>query len=107
MFPIIKLFLFCVSNIGWWERIRRNSRINVYFIPSLTIAVQTTIMFLAGLLNLLSETMWFLYVAGWFGVAYSIYKDQDFSFLKNYLNDIRCCVMAETLQICVRRRWRI
>ena len=86
MINIIKLFLFCVSNIGTWELIRRNSKISVYFLPGLTIAIQTVVLFVGGLLNLLPEFMWILYIVGFAGFAYGIYKDKGISFLKNYMN---------------------
>jgi hypothetical protein len=73
MIPIIKLFLFILSTIGSWEILRRNSKVNIYFLPSLTIAIQITLLFLAGLLNLLPEMTWFLYIVGLVGFAHSIY----------------------------------
>ncbi len=86
MLSVIKLFLFCVSTVGFWELIRRNTRIDVYFLPGLTIALQTTILFAGGLLNLLPESMWLLYIAGFVGVIFSVSQDRGISFLKVYMD---------------------
>ncbi len=47
MIAILKLFGFALSTIGWWERIRnRSSDISIYFVPSLTIALQVIVLLL-------------------------------------------------------------
>ena len=51
-----------ISTIGTWEWIRQKIKINVYFVPSLTIAVQVAFLFVAGILNFLFETAIFLFV---------------------------------------------
>ena len=60
---ILRLGLFGISTLGFFELIRKasNDRVSIYFLPSLTIAIQVTILFLAGLLNLLPETAKGLY----------------------------------------------
>lgn len=84
MISIIKGFLFILSSIGSWELIRRNSKIHVYFLPSLTVAIQTAVLFIAGLLYILPAAVWLLYAIGFLGILYSIYRDRGG--LKNYLN---------------------
>mgnify|MGYP003552718166 CR=1 FL=1 len=86
MLTIIKLLLFCISTIGSWELLRRKCNVNVYFLPSITIAIQTTVLFVGGLLNLLPEITVILYLVGFFGIVYGIWKDKSLTFLKNY-----CC----------------
>ncbi|HJD22609.1 MAG TPA: hypothetical protein H9694_00510 [Firmicutes bacterium] len=83
---LVRLFLFALSSLGTWEIFRRKSNINVYFLPSLTIAAQTAILFLAGLFNLLLEVTWLLYLLGFFGLVYSIYRDKGVRFLLHYCN---------------------
>ena len=85
---IIKLFLFCISTLGSfeWIRIISKDKVNIYFLPSLTIAVQITFLFLAGVLNLLPEGVIILYIAGFAGIIISIYKNKNLSFIKDYLN---------------------
>ena len=85
MASFIKLILFCFSNVGFWEIIRRHSKIHVYFLPSLTIAFQTVLLFFAGLLNFLPEMVLFLYLMGFFGLGCYLYKDRNFSLFKTYM----------------------
>lgn len=86
MLLIIKLIFFCISNVGFWEMIRRNTKINVYFFPSLTIAVQTTVLFLSGILNLLKEMTGLLYGIGIIWFIYCVYRDKGIKWVKNYIN---------------------
>lgn len=55
MVKILRLFCFILSEIGWWEILEKKSKVNIYFIPGVTIAVQVTVLFLCGLFNLLKE----------------------------------------------------
>ena len=85
---ILKIMIFGISTIGTWECLRMISkdRINIYFFPSLTIAIQTLILFFAGLLNILSEVVYLLLAIGLAGSIYSIYRNGGVLFLKNYIN---------------------
>lgn len=85
---ILRLSLFGISTIGSFELIRKacGEKVNIYFLPSLTIAIQVTLLFLAGLLNLLPEVTMGLYLIGFAGILYSLYKEKDISFLKPYIN---------------------
>lgn len=85
---ILRLGLFGISTLGFFELIRKasNDRVSIYFLPSLTIAIQVTILFLAGLLNLLPETAKGLYFIGFAAVIYSFYKAKGISFVKIYIN---------------------
>ncbi len=83
---IVKLFAFIVSNIGTFEFLRRRTKVSVYFLPSLTIALQVTILFLAGLshiLKIVAIIIWAL------GIVYFVAQaiiDKNIKFLKNYMN---------------------
>lgn len=59
-----KVAIFLLSNIGWWTWIYRRTKIDVHFLPSIAIMAQITILFLAGLLNMLFETAFVLYGVG-------------------------------------------
>lgn len=83
---VLKLLMFIISNIGYWEFFRKNSKINCYFFPSLTIALQTTILFAAGLLNILQEMTIILSLIGLLSFGYSMYKEKGITFLKSYFN---------------------
>ena len=54
---LVKLFFFALSTLGTFEllRLAGRDRIQTHFLPSLTIAVQVSVLFLAGLWNLLPE----------------------------------------------------
>ncbi len=61
---ICKLILFMISNLGFWEYVRRKSRINIFFLPAFTVCLQITVLFCAGLLNCLKITTWLMFVLG-------------------------------------------
>lgn len=84
----LRLFLFGISTIGSFEWIRKAShdKVNVYFLPSLAIAIQVTVLFLAGLWNLLPEAVMGLYLIGFAGILYRVYQEKNLTFLKAYAN---------------------
>lgn len=86
MFVLIKLLLFLLSSLGFWELIYRKTDINVYYLPSITIAIQVTVLLLSGLLNCLNEFAYMIYVSGLGILFYFTYKDKNFRCLKKYLN---------------------
>lgn len=59
---------------------QKYSKVDVLFLPSLTIAVQVGALFAGGLLNLLPEVTYLLYAAGFFGFAVSAYQDKSLAF---------------------------
>ena len=85
---LLRLLLFFISTIGSFELIRKacDDKVNIYFLPSLTIAIQVSVLFIAGLLNLLPETTIALYLVGFAGVIYRIWKERSLAFLKAYIN---------------------
>lgn len=86
MFASLRLSAFILSNLGLWECIRRKSGIDTYFIPGLTIAIQTSVLFCAGLLNLLPEASYFIYLFGIISLAYFLRKDKKSTFIQHYIN---------------------
>ena len=86
---LIKLGLFGLSTLGSFQllRIICNDKINIYFLPSLTIALQVTVLFFAGILNLLPEISIVLYTWGIVGILASFLKSKGFNFIKSYFND--------------------
>ncbi len=89
MVTAIRLLLFFISNLGWWEVIRKKTDVSVFFIPSLAIAIQVSILFLCGLLNLLPEGAYALCLGGICVVIYKIWKNREarFSnFIRPYCN---------------------
>ena len=88
MLVLLRLMLFVISTVGTFELIRKVSgdEVNIYFLPSLTVAIQVCVLFLAGLLNLLPEAVYALYLIGIAGFTYSVCKNRSLIFLKSYLN---------------------
>lgn len=50
---VLRYALMAISFAGFWQAIRKKTGMNVYFIPFFTISLQITVLFLAGLWNLL------------------------------------------------------
>lgn len=102
MLTIFKFGLFGLSTLGTFQLIRKisNDKIDVYFLPSLTIAIQTTILFFAGILNLLPEMSTMLYLLGLLGIVTSLRENKGPKFAKDYFNDgyiiliFIMCIMA-------------
>ena len=86
MISVIRAVLFLISNLGFWEFYRRQTNIHVTFLPSLTIASQTVILFLAGLLNVLGEMTIILWVTGLILLLIYAIKDRNVFFLKSYIH---------------------
>ena len=88
MMLLLRLLLFVISTVGTFELIRKVSgdEVNIYFLPSLTAAIQVCVLFLAGLLNLLPEAVYGLYLVGIVGFIYSVCKNKSLAFLKSYIN---------------------
>lgn len=80
----MRLTAFFLSNLGFWELLRRKTQINIYFLPSLTIAIQTTILFFAGLLNILKGTTYLLWGCGLALLIFFITNDRNVKFINNY-----------------------
>ena len=86
MLTVMKLFLFICSCVGTWEWLNRKAGISVEFLPGVTIALQTSILFLAGILNLLKEAAFLLWAAGLLYLIWVLIRDRSFGFLKEYLD---------------------
>ena len=89
MLTILKITMFGLSTLGTFQLIRKisNDKIDVYFLPSLTIAIQVTILFFAGILNLLPEITMILYLLGLLGIVISLRENKGLKFVKDYFND--------------------
>ena len=86
---LIKMGLFGLSTLGSFELVRKatNNKVDIYFLPSLTIAIQTTILFFSGILNLLPEGSKLIYLAGLVTLAICLWKKKSPEFVKDYIND--------------------
>ena len=61
---VIRWVLLGLSTAGWWEVLRKRSNIHPAFLPSAAIAVQSCVLLLGGVLNILYETAFLLWLAG-------------------------------------------
>lgn len=101
---IVKFLMFGISNIGFWEVIRRKCKeINVYFLPSLVIATQVVTLFLAGLLNILEITTSIVLTGGIVCFGYYIIREKSFEFLINYrkIGFVYLVALLAVVAICV------
>lgn len=93
-----------LSNLGYWEYLRRHLKVDSCFFPSITIAFQTSVLFLAGVLNMLPEVSYILYSFGLFYCIYSFIKHRGKAFFCFYFKPayfvlaISFCVAAVYLQ---------
>lgn len=83
---LVKLLLFALSTLGSFELLRMAGRdkIQIHFLPSLTIAMQVSLLFPAGLWNLLPEAAAALYLLGFFGLFLRIFREKSLGFLRKY-----------------------
>lgn len=84
---ILKLILFFVSSLGTWEFIRRRARCDINFLPALTVGVQVTILFVAGILNVLKIAAYGMYAFGFLCAGYYLLKDRK-EFLFRYFAEV-------------------
>lgn len=85
---VIKPLLFMISTTGFFELVRTltGDRMNRCFLPSMTIALQVSVLFLAGILNLLPEMTYALYITGFIGLAHAAWKRKGLGFLRDYIS---------------------
>ena len=81
---ILRLVIFFCSCMGYWEFFRRKTRVNIYFLPVLTVAVQAFMLFMAGLLNILSVISFLMVFAGIAALICFIVSDRGISWVKHY-----------------------
>ena len=80
MLIFIKLILFCLSNLGYYSLLKKKTDLNLCFFPVVTIGIQITVLFFAGILNLLPQVTYLLYLGGIFLFAYEIFRRKGDSF---------------------------
>ncbi len=85
VFIIIRFLLFLLSNLGYWEFIRSKTKIHKYFLPSVTVVFQITVMFISGLLNTLSVSSFLLLFIGLLLLAYFLLNKKA-GFLHEYFS---------------------
>lgn len=69
--------------MGYWEVFRKEGRIDVHFLPAITISLQFVILLFAGLLNILTEVVVFIWIAGIILFLISLYNE-GLQFIRKY-----------------------
>ena len=80
----IKIILFVISSFGYWKLINKKTKIDIHFIPMLTIATQVFILMIAGMLNILLEISCIIYFGGFLLFIHYLIKDK-----KEFLGDFK------------------
>ena len=73
---LLKAVLFGLSSFGYWEFLRKKTGTNVYFLPILTVAIQSCVLILGGLLNLLGGTAWAVWLVGFVLLVWSLWHEK-------------------------------
>lgn len=81
----IKICFFLLSNVGYWEFFRNKLGIRLHYLPFFTIAVQFTVLFFAGLFNILLETSVVLYLLGFIFLLQGVLRNK-LQIVRPYLN---------------------
>lgn len=85
------LFLL-LQNLGYWEVLQRKCNVEIEFLPALTCAVQISVLFFAGILNLLLEAAVCLWLFGLLSLGYCVKQSRGLSFAKRYCNAGYLCL---------------
>lgn len=72
---VVCLLTFFLSSFGYWEFFRKKTNMSVYFLPFFTVTVEFSILFLAGLLNVMAEAALGLYALGILLLVYHVRTD--------------------------------
>lgn len=83
---VIWLLLLGLQNIGFWEFLRRKTNTDMVFLPGIAAVIQISLLFLAGILNLLPQTTALIWAFGLGFFFYAWWKDRNLSFLRNFLS---------------------
>ena len=81
---IFRLMVLLISNLGYWELLRRKTKMDPCFWPSAVVAGQVTVLFAAGLLGMLNPGIFVLFGTGIVLFLWFVRTDRDLAFLKNY-----------------------
>lgn len=84
MWGLLWLTLFALQNLGFWEFLRRKTNADFVFLPGITVVVQMSVLFVAGLLNVLPHVTVLLWVFGSFYIVYACWKDRSAAFLRKH-----------------------
>lgn len=84
MWGLLWLTLFALQNLGFWEFLRRKTNADFVFLLGITVVVQMSVLFVAGLLNVLPHVTVLLWVFGSFYIVYACWRDRSAAFLRKH-----------------------
>ena len=73
---ILKAALFGFSSLGYWEVLRSKTETNVYFLPILTVAIQSCLLILGGLVNALGAAAWGVFFLGFALLGWMLWQEK-------------------------------
>lgn len=83
LLTIFKILIVFVSTAGYWKLIKNKTKLDLCFIPLITISFQVFILFFAGIMNILLGTTIVLYFFGIICFIYFIIKEKK-EFFKDF-----------------------
>ena len=98
MITLVKIGLFLVSSLGYWDLFRRKCVVNLYFVPAFTVAVQFLLLFAAGILNILPEMAILIYGFGLALTMWGLVRDK-LNGIKPHLNGGYLFLVAATVLV--------
>lgn len=66
----LRVLLFALSTFGYLTVLHKKTRLPVEFLPAIVFCGQICVLFAAGILNLLSLSVWLLFGAGFFWLCF-------------------------------------
>lgn len=82
---VLKLLIVGISTVGIWEIVHHYfKKVDISFIPAISIAIETTFLFFAGILNCLPLVSWSIHAVGLLSVGYSLFRERNLQILKRW-----------------------
>lgn len=73
---MVNLLLFGISSLGYWEFFRKKCLVGIYFLPLVTVAVQSCVLILGGIAGLLAPAAWTLYLLGFLLLGWALWLEK-------------------------------
>lgn len=94
VFLLIKLLFFVISTYGYIRFLINRTDIKIEFAPVVVFSCQGMVLFMAGILNFMRETVVLIFVAGILLAAYSIFKREKLNVLLSVGIVFFCAISA-------------
>lgn len=94
---LLRPVLFLLSFWGYCEFLRRKTDMDSSFLPSAVIAVQSVLIFGAGILGFLKLGTLMIFTLGLGMLAQAVFQDRGIRFLKNYLSPAYCFLLVMSI----------